>query len=153
MSGEPFTLDTNILVYSVDRSAGRKQALAAMIVDRAVERDCRLTLQALSEFYAAVTRKGIVPPADAAAQVADWLLLFPTLAPSATAVRMALPHAAAGRSSYWDGLLVATAAEGGCHVILTEDLADGCTIAGVTVHHPFAGDGLSAEATRLLGNG
>jgi hypothetical protein len=42
-------------------------------------------LQALGEFYVAVTQKGIVPPAEAAAQATDWLDLFPTVAASAGA--------------------------------------------------------------------
>lgn len=63
-----FTLDTDLLVYSVDSTAGARHDLAVEIVDRATECDCYLTLQALSEFYAAVTRNGIVRPAEAAAQ-------------------------------------------------------------------------------------
>ncbi|MBI3516675.1 MAG: hypothetical protein HY060_21810, partial [Proteobacteria bacterium] len=90
-----FTLDTNILVYSVDNAAGAKHRLAIEIVDRAAERDCCLTLQALSEFYAAVTRKNIVPPAEAAAQASDWLEIFPCAAASPAAVRVALMDAAA----------------------------------------------------------
>ncbi len=69
---ERFTLDTNLLVYSVDATAGVRHQLAIEIVDRATERDCCLTLQALSEFYAAVTRKGMVPAAEAAAQAENW---------------------------------------------------------------------------------
>lgn len=61
MCVERFSLDTNILVYALDAKAGNKHTLAAEIVDRAVERDSHLTLQALSVFYAVVTRKGIVP--------------------------------------------------------------------------------------------
>ena len=45
---ERFTLDTNLLVYSVDNMAGARHELAIEIVDRATERDCNLTLQALS---------------------------------------------------------------------------------------------------------
>lgn len=148
---ERFTLDTNLLVYSVDSEAGRRHELAVEIVDRAIECDCRLTLQAISEFYAAVTRKGIIPPTEAAAQAMDWLSAFRCVAASVSAVRIALADAAAGRASYWDALLVATAAEAGCAVILTEDLADGTNLAGVEIHNPFApADGLSERTTRLL---
>ena len=40
---ERFTLDTNLLVYSVDATAGVRHLLAIEIVDRAIERDCCLT--------------------------------------------------------------------------------------------------------------
>lgn len=150
MSAERFSLDTNVLVYALDTAAGNKHALAAEVVDRAVERDCHLTLQALSEFYAAVTRKGIVPKAEAARQVEDWLLLFPTLAPTPTAVRTALAHAIAGRASYWDALLVATAGEGGCAIVLSEDMADGGRLGAVGIINPFAGRAIAELAARLI---
>ena len=147
-----FTLDTNILVYSVDNAAGAKHRLAIEIVDRAAECDCFLTLQALSEFYAAVTRKSIVPPPDAAAQASDWLEIFPCTAASASAVRTALMDAAAGRAAYWDALLIATAREAGCIVILTEDLGDGTNLGGLAIHNPFASRGqLSQTARKVLG--
>ena len=66
--------------------------------------------------------------------------------------RVPPPDAVAGRASYWDALLVATAAEAGCRLILTEDLADGTTLGGVTIHNPFtAGGRLTRHAQLLLG--
>jgi predicted nucleic acid-binding protein len=117
-----------------------------------VRLDCWLTLQAVSEFYAAVTRKGIVPPADAAAQAVDWLELFPCAAASDDAVRTALADAAAGRASYWDALLLATAGEAGCAAILAEDLANEAELGGVRTHNPFAAGGrITGPERRLLG--
>jgi predicted nucleic acid-binding protein len=150
MSAEPFSLDTNILVYAHDSNAGAKHALAREIVRRAVRCDCRLTLQSLSEFYVAVTRKGIVARAEAGAQVEDWLVLFPVLAPTPEAVRAALAHATAGRASYWDALLVATAGEGGCVSVLSEDMADGRRLGSVDIANPFDGDVLTDIAEKLL---
>ena len=65
VSNPRFTLDTNILVYSVDDKDDGRHSLALQIVDRAVEVDCWLTLQSLSEFYWAVTRKRTMPAAGA----------------------------------------------------------------------------------------
>jgi predicted nucleic acid-binding protein len=93
-----------------------------------------------------------MPAAEAAAQVNDWLSFFPAVAVSANAVRAALADAVAGRASYWDALLVATAAEAGCAVILTEDMADGAVLGGVEIHNPFdPGGGLTARSRQLLG--
>jgi hypothetical protein len=91
-------------VYSVDRTQGVRHELAIDIVDRATERDRFLTLHALSEFYAVVTRNGMVPPVDAAAQAEDWLGAFRCCAPSPAAVRVALSNAVAGRASSWSRL-------------------------------------------------
>jgi predicted nucleic acid-binding protein len=145
-----FTLDTNLLVYSVDGAAGVRHELAGQIVLRAARLDCCLTLQSLSEFYSVVARKGIMPAAEAAAQVADWLLYFTTVTVSAAAIRAALVDAVAGRASYWDALIVATAAEAGCALILTEDLADGSTLGGIEIHNPFAPTGGLTDRARVL---
>jgi predicted nucleic acid-binding protein len=114
-ASERFALDTNLHVYAIDSASGIRHQLAREIVQRAARLDCWVMLQAVSEFYAAVSRQGIVPPFDASAQAADWLELFRCAAASETAVRTALADTAAGRASYWDALLVATAAEAGCH--------------------------------------
>jgi len=150
MSAERFSLDTNILVYALDGGGGLKHEVAAEIVDRATERDCWLTLQSLSEFYVAVTRKSLVSKQEAAAQVEDWLLLFPTLAVTPLAIRAALAHAEAGRASYWDALLVETAGEGGCAFLLSEDMTDGGRLGAVTVANPFGAHGMAPTAARIL---
>jgi predicted nucleic acid-binding protein len=61
-----------------------------------------------------------------------------------------LASASAGRASYWDALLVATAAGAGCTTILTEDMSDGTVLHGVRILNPFAGDGLTEAAEALL---
>lgn len=145
-----FTLDTNILVYSFDRADARRHSLAVEIVDGAVDADCHLTLQSLSEFYWVTTRKQMLSPRQAATQIEDWMTLFRCIAASETAVRTALADTVAGRASYWDALIVATAAESGCTVIVTEDLAHGGTLGGVEILNPFAADGGLVEPMRVL---
>jgi predicted nucleic acid-binding protein len=149
-ASERFTLDTNLLVYAIDCAAGDRHHLAVEIVEHAVRLDCWLMLQAISEFYAVVIRKGVVSPRDAAAQAADWLDLFPCATASEAAVRTALADAAGGRASYWDALLLATAAEAGCVAILTEDLADGEELGGIRIHNPFAAAGGLTDETRAM---
>ena len=145
-----FTLDTNVLVHCVDAVAGRRHETARQVIELAAAHgSCRLTLQAVSEFHAAATRKGLMQPADAAAQGADWLELLPSPIPASTgAVRAALLVAATGRLSYWDALLLATAAEGGCEAILTEDMASGALVEGIRVINPFDTDGDLSPAAR-----
>ena len=46
-------------------------------MDKMPDVDCVLTLQALAEFFHAVTRKGKMPTDEAAAMVHDWMELFP----------------------------------------------------------------------------
>lgn len=147
-----FTLDTNLLVYAVDGDGGWRHSASVEVILSAARQDCWLTLQAISEFYVVVTRKGYASPTVAANTASDWLQAFPSAVPTVSAVRAALTHAVAGRASYWDALMIATAAEGGCAVILTEDMADGSRLGGVEIHNPFdPGGGLTARARQLLG--
>jgi predicted nucleic acid-binding protein len=119
-------------------------------MDRAARGPCCLTLQSVSEFFSVATRKNMMRPGEAADVAGAMLDLFPTTAASASAVHAALTAAASGQASYWDALLVSTAAEAGCTAILTEDLPDGTTLAGIQVINPFAGTSLSAAAEALL---
>lgn len=150
MSDEPFTLDTNIIIYSFDLKSDRRHEIAKEIVLRSGFKACFLTLQAVSEFYAAVTRKRIMQRSEANRVANDLLDVFRTVAASTAAVRQALATSAEGQASYWDALLVATAAEAGCTTILTEDLADGSRLLGVRILNPFAGSALTPDAAALL---
>lgn len=152
MSVDRFTLDTNILIHSIDATAGLRHETAVRIIERAAGLAGCLTLQAVSEFFAATTRKGMVSHARAADMAKTWLNLFPIVCASADAAALALDHVLAGRASYWDALLVSTAAEAGCSVILTEDMADGTLLGGVRVINPFTDRGLSEAADQVLGS-
>ncbi len=99
MKDRRLTLDTNILVYAMDRDAGARHDLALEIVDRAVASDCVLTLQSLCEFYAAVTGKGKMPHREAEAQVRDWLELFPVVSATPKSLTKAL-KASRGRPTH-----------------------------------------------------
>lgn len=150
MSDRRFTLDTNVLVYALDRASGDRHTVASQIIARAPFVECWLTLQCISEFYFAITRKRLTSITEARDQSLDWFGMFPTIPASATAVRAALATASSGRASYWDALLVHTAAEAGCTAILTEDLAADTSLAGLRIINPFAGATLSVGAEALL---
>lgn len=145
-----FTLDTNILVYALNADAGARHRAAAEIVQRSAILDCWLTLQAISEFYSSTTRKRLATPENAAAQALDWLDIFPSVAVSEANIRAALAHALSRRASYWDALLVITAAEAGCTLVLSEDMADGALLGGARIHKPFNSDGVLSDLTREL---
>lgn len=152
MSGERFTVDTNILVYAADELAGSKRDLAVEFMGRAVGCDCVLTLQSLTEFFHAVTRKGIVPARDAAAQVRDWMTIYPVVGADDATLAAALQTSTAHKLSIWDSMLIATAAVAGCAVVVSEDMQDRQRIGGVRLCNPFAAAGLSVDAKRLLGD-
>jgi predicted nucleic acid-binding protein len=146
-----FALDTNVLVYFADDDAGSKQERARNIVARAAVRGrCILPMQTIGEFFATATRKRLVEPGSAALRARDFMRLFAVAEPVTADADAALDLAATGRLSYWDGLLLATAARAGCVALISEDMQDGATIAGVTVHNPFIGDTLPEPVAALL---
>jgi len=150
MSAERFTLDTNILVYAVDARDERKRDFATHIIEAAVRLDCPLALQVVGEFYAAATAKLKLGAKDAAARAAQLIAAFEIFGYSVHAVRAALEQAPKGRFSYWDSVLLASAAEAGCTTMFSEDMADGARFGSIVVAHPFGRDGLAPHAKTVL---
>jgi predicted nucleic acid-binding protein len=150
-NAEAYTLDADILIYAVDRSAGTKHRLAVEIVDRSIERSCVLTLQGLAEFVFAVTRKALVPRREAVAQARDWLRVFPIIAADASALETACTAVEAGRFGLYDALLLATASRAGCTVALSEDMHDGARLDAIVARNPFANGELAPDLRPLLG--
>ena len=137
MSGERFTLDTNLLVYAVDADAGEHHDMARELVDQAVEMDCVLTLQVLGEFFHAVTRKGRMPVSDAADQVHDWQTLFPVVSSRSEDLDRAITAVLRHGLPFWDAMLWSTAKAAGVTVLLTEDLQHDRVLEGVRFRNPF----------------
>ncbi len=137
MSAERITLDTNLLVYTVDKGARDKHAAARRLVELALRADCVLTLQALAEFYFAVTRKGKLPASQAQAQIEAWQDLFPVVMAKPSTLNRAIEATRAHRLGFWDAMLWATAREAGVALLLSEDFHDGQVIEGVRFVNPF----------------
>ena len=137
MRRDGVTLDTNILVYALNRDAGERHGIASKLVERAAEIDCVLTLQALAEFFLTVTRKGRMPADDAAAQVDDWQALFVVRTSAQPTLRRAIAAAREHGLAFWDAMLWACAEEAGCTLLISEDFQHGRTLDGLRFHNPF----------------
>ena len=79
-----------------------------------------MTLQALGEFYFAVTRNGKLPVAEAKAQVEAWQELFPVAAAKPSTLNRAIAATVSHQIGFWDALLWATAREVGVTLLLSE---------------------------------
>jgi predicted nucleic acid-binding protein len=134
-------LDTNILVYAHDRSAGKKHELAKALVQKLWDtgNGC-LSIQVLQEFYVTVTRKVPQPvPFDTAARIISDLGFWRIHAPEAKDVLGAIDLQQRYQLSFWDAMVVWSAAELGCRVIWSEDLNPGQVYDGVRLQNPFEG--------------
>jgi predicted nucleic acid-binding protein len=139
------------LIYAIDRSSPVKHKRAIAIVDGAAELDCVLTMQAVGEFFFVTTRKGIVSTRDAAAQADSWLTIFPTTTPKPDAMRVAFAEVVLRRLAFWDAMLLATANDADCELVLSEDMQDGLRFGNLMVRNPFAGMELAPDIRALIG--
>jgi predicted nucleic acid-binding protein len=139
MSGNRRFVDTNILLYAHDDSAGGKQVQARTLVEQLWEsRDGCVSVQVLQEFFVNATRKIAKPlTAETAKEiVADysrWYLHVPAADDVLAAIGI---HQRTG-ISFWDAMIVRSAAEVGCTVLYSEDLNAGQDYSGVRVENPF----------------
>ena len=140
MTSERFSLDANILFYAVDRASGNKHAIATRLAARSLDADCILTLQALTEFFAAITRKQKMSAPDAAHLVRSWMSIYPVVAPTETTLNAALLLVTGGRASIWDATLIACLEANDCRYLLTEDMQAGARMGDVEIVNPFVGN-------------
>ena len=130
-------LDTNVLIYSVDSSDSAKQAAALGVIERhARGKTGVISTQVLQEFYSAATRKLAIEPLQARRIVRDFRI-FDIVQITPEIIEDGIDCSILNTISFWDGLIVASATTARCSEILSEDLADGQTIQGVSVRNPF----------------
>jgi len=133
------SLDTNILVYSVDRDAGDRHNTAVKLVERSVRAgNCVQPLQSLCEFFNIATRKIGLDVSIAAEVVARWQAAVPIEPASDDDLRNAMRAVREHGLSFWDALLWATVRRVGVELLISEDFQDGRSIEGVRILNPFA---------------
>lgn len=132
-------VDTNVLVYAYDSTAGSKRALARSLVTRLWRDRCgALSTQVLQEFYVTVTRKLKEPLAPETAlsrlkSLGQWLLIRPGLDDLILAARLTQSVSL----SYWDALIVRAAQRARATTLWTEDLQDGLKLGELQICNPF----------------
>lgn len=134
-----YFLDTNILVYAYDLSAGQKHLRAAQLIEECWENEngC-LSLQVLQEFFVTVTQK-ISPPLDhhVARQIVADLTHWRLHAPDADDLLQAIDYKQNYQLSFWDALIIQSAACLGCEKLFSEDLIHDHRYGDVHVINPF----------------
>jgi len=142
MSVEPqvsYFVDTNILVYAFDRSAGRKHQIASQLVRECWENESGcLSIQVLQEFYVTVTCK-ITNPIDPviARQIISDLAEWRMQSPDASDVLQAIDYQQNYHLSFWDAMILQSAVRLGCAQLWTEDMNHGQSFGPVRVINPF----------------
>lgn len=132
-------LDTNVLVYAHDRSAGEKYRRAINLLEQLASRENgALSIQVLQEFFVTVTTRlpKPLPVHDAAAIVSD-LGALATHAPGVTDVLAAIDIHDRLQVSFWDAMILRSASVLRCAVVWSEDLPHGRRYDDLEVRNPF----------------
>jgi predicted nucleic acid-binding protein len=132
-------VDTNVLLYAIDDREPDKRDRSRLWLAACWSRHCgRLSTQVLNEFYWNVRRRfsSALAGGDARAEVRRYQSWQPWMIDHAT-VESAWAVEARHRLAYWDALVVASAQQQGCTILLTEDLQHGQSIDGVRIVSPF----------------
>jgi predicted nucleic acid-binding protein len=132
-------VDTNILVYAYDETAGAKHEKArALLTELLHTGEGCLSMQVLQEFFVTLTRK-IPEPFQASeaarrvAYLAEWNLHVPERSDLFSAIDLHQQF----EISFWDAMVIQSARRLRCRLLWSEDLTHGRTYAGVTVRDPF----------------
>jgi predicted nucleic acid-binding protein len=141
MSDDKVFLDSNVLVYAHDVSAGAKHEIAKATVEDLWERRSGvLSSQVLQEWFVNVTGKIRRPVAvSTAREIVEALLSWEVVVNDGSSVLAAVDiHERLG-FSFWDSLIVQAAMKGGASRLLTEDLTHGQKVNGLRIEDPFIG--------------
>jgi predicted nucleic acid-binding protein len=139
MSANPRFVDTNVILYAYDVTAGDKHSRARALLQELWEtRDGCISTQVLQEFYVNATRK-IAKPLDVgtAKEVIADMAHWHTHTPAVDDILGAIDIQQHTGISFWDAMVVRSAAELGCQVLYSEDLNHGQSYCGVRVENPF----------------
>ena len=132
-------IDTNIIIYAYDVTAGKKHNTAGNILaDLWNSGFGVISTQVLQEFFVNVVQKIPKPIEKQQAReiVRDflkWHVVVNTGDPIVEAIDICLKFG----YSFWDSMISEAATKGGAAVIVSEDLQDGQVVSGVTIRNPF----------------
>ena len=140
MKEDKVFIDTNVLVYAYDASAGEKHKMALEIMENLWDSgNGIISSQVLQEFFVSVTKK-ISKPLNVitAKEIVKDLLKWKTVIIDGEMILEAIDIYSQHKYSFWDSVIIAAAIEGGAGTILSEDLSDKQVIKGITIKNPFA---------------
>jgi predicted nucleic acid-binding protein len=136
---DKYFVDTNILMYAHDTSAGAKHVRAkALVEDLWRQQSGVVSTQVLQELCVNLRRKAGHPVDLSTAReiVADYLS-WDVVTNTGQSILEALQLEEHYQISFWDALVVQAAEASGATVLYSEDLSDGQTYRGVRVVNPL----------------
>jgi predicted nucleic acid-binding protein len=135
-------IDINVLVHAHDKRHPKKWARAREVIKQFEDPafNAHISTQVLQEFYHILTRKLLVPAADAKQELERLLALPAVIITPPMIVKAAELHGLAS-ISLWDALVVTAAQTANCSELWSEDMQDGQRFGALTIINPFRGLG------------
>lgn len=133
-------LDTNVLIYVVDRRNSIKQGIAQRLVfESLISGQGIISFQVVQETLQTLTRKArqVAPTSEAAEFFHAVLTPLWRVQPTGPLYDRALQVQEQQGFSFYDSLIVAAALEANCKRLLTEDLQHGQNIGSLRIENPF----------------
>jgi predicted nucleic acid-binding protein len=136
-------VDTNVLVYFVDRDEPAKRAKAVTLLDRLVREDVETVLlwQVAAEFLSCLRRwenEGRIGRQQTLGNFQRMEAMFRCVLPTQRVLRKSYDLGSRFSLSHWDAMLLAACIDAGVHTLYSEDLAPGTQYDSVAVVNPFA---------------
>jgi len=133
-------IDTNVLAYAEGVNDDERRKAAMAVVGGLDPDQTFLPVQALGELYAVLVSRAKRSRSKARDAVLQWGDTFPLIESSPDVLLRAMDLAVDHQLQMWDALIIASAADAGCRLLLSEDLQDGFTWGGLTVVNPFTSE-------------
>ncbi|RPI80041.1 MAG: PIN domain-containing protein [Desulfobacteraceae bacterium] len=132
-------LDTNVIVYAYDSSAGEKHQLArTLLVEMWDSGAGVISTQVLQEFFVTVTRKISRPlSTSVTADIISDFLTWEVIVNDGRDILDAIAVQQKEKISFWDALIIASAQKAGCYMLYSEDLNPGQRVNDLTIINPF----------------
>ncbi len=139
MPGPKVFVDTNVLVYAHDSTAGRKRDIAREVVlDLWNNETGVLSTQVLQELFVSLTKKIPIPiDGRKARTILEDLCAWDVVVNDEQSVLNAIDLKAKYQLSFWDSLILEAARRSGATTLYSEDLSNGQQVVGITIVNPF----------------
>jgi len=132
-------VDTNIIIYAYDVTAGEKHEVGVNILTDLWNSGMGvISIQVLQEFFVNVVQK-IQRPIEKklAKEIVRDFLRWHVVVNDGDSILDAIDICEKYGYSLWDSMIIEAAIKGGAAVLMSEDLQDGQVIGGVTITNPF----------------
>jgi predicted nucleic acid-binding protein len=134
-----FFVDTNLLVYAYDSSAGEKWKTSLDVLSLLwIHRTGVLSTQVIQELFVSLTQKvrnPILP--ETAKEIISDLLRWPLVVNDGGNILRAVDLQIKYHFSFWDSLILQAAMTSNSEFLLSDDFQDGQVIESITIVNPF----------------